>query len=262
VLVQADVGFSFKCSKEQGAVLILGDDVDVQDVLHKRAFARYVHENHAAWLAFAKRVHERGITLNDLVLATGCYKIFAWACAAFSGSSIERGFNFHVGQAAVGQGGMSIWGSWVNCQSIDAHAGPPTPVPHPVPPVESPKCVDDGAESSNHESHGTMTEDATMGRSPIIHFYVFLAFVLHRTFHHVFPFILARGKYDAIRGSQSHPIVGLPDQGTTNVKEGGSCPGQRSNQGVQYDGPEWDRGDREASTKASGNASDLSVPPL
>jgi hypothetical protein len=118
-------GFTFECTKEQGAALILREDAHRTDALQKTTFIRYVLENHSKWLEFANDVHERGITADQLVMVTGCDKTSEWASAVFSAASKQVGVEFHVG--SIAQGGVSVWGSWNHCQSVEAHSGPSNP---------------------------------------------------------------------------------------------------------------------------------------
>ncbi|KAF8466771.1 hypothetical protein JB92DRAFT_2773813, partial [Gautieria morchelliformis] len=80
--VQPFGGFSFQCTKETGAALIIGEDAERRNALEKHIFIRYVLENHHVWLKFANDVHNRGINLDELILVTGCDRTSAWASAA------------------------------------------------------------------------------------------------------------------------------------------------------------------------------------
>ncbi|KAF8516249.1 hypothetical protein JB92DRAFT_2272739 [Gautieria morchelliformis] len=123
-MVQSGGGFTFECTKEQGAALILRQDARRTDALRKTNFTRYVLENHSKWLKFANDVHERGISADQLLMVTGCDKTSQWACAAFLASSNQIGVEFRVGNVGVAQGGVSVWGSWNHCQFVEAHSGP------------------------------------------------------------------------------------------------------------------------------------------
>ena len=105
-------------------MLILGEDADHSNALQKQQFIDYVLENHSMWLKFANDVHEHGVSLDQLLLVTGCDRMSAWACTAFSASSNNLGLEFQVGNVGVAQGGISVWGSWNDFQSVHVHSGP------------------------------------------------------------------------------------------------------------------------------------------
>ncbi|KAF8516244.1 hypothetical protein JB92DRAFT_2272784 [Gautieria morchelliformis] len=123
-------GFTFECTKEQGAALILREDAHRTNALQKTTFTRYVRENHSKWLKLANNVHERGISADQLLMVTGCDKTSEWACAAFLASSSQIGLEFQIGNVGVAQGGVSVWGSWNHCQSVEVHSGPSSRVKH------------------------------------------------------------------------------------------------------------------------------------
>jgi hypothetical protein len=67
-------GFTFECTKEQGAALILREDAHRTNALQQTTVIRYALENHSKWLEFTNIVNERGITADQLVMVTGCDK--------------------------------------------------------------------------------------------------------------------------------------------------------------------------------------------
>ena len=116
--------YSFKSSKQEGAILVPGDDIDSEDALETSEFIRYIRKNSASWLKFASK-NNRPIRLVDLVLVTGWHKTSSWACAAFSRCSSEINLEFNIGLAGTTSGG--VWGTWSKTLSpgVWGHSGPP-----------------------------------------------------------------------------------------------------------------------------------------
>lgn len=115
--------YTFTTSKQEGAILIPGGDIEVADVLEDHAYIRYMVENAASWLEFATKKNNRNIRLIDLVLVTGWDKTTSWACVAFSQRSREMNLTFDIGAGTM-QGGA--WGRWSNIvfPGVYAHSGP------------------------------------------------------------------------------------------------------------------------------------------
>ena len=105
-------------------MLILREDVDHSNALQKQRFIDYVLENHGMWLKFANDIHKCKVSLDQLLLVTGCDRMSAWACAAFSASLNNLGLEFQVINIGVPQGGILVWGSWNNFQSVHVHSSP------------------------------------------------------------------------------------------------------------------------------------------
>ena len=120
----AEAQYTFTSSKQEGAILVPGGNIDTADVLEHSRYIRYIRENFASWLEFSNKRHNRGIRLIDLVLVTGWHKTASWACAAFSQCSREINLTFNVGVGTT-QGG--VWGKWSDIVSpgVWGHSGPP-----------------------------------------------------------------------------------------------------------------------------------------
>jgi len=65
---------SFDCSETRGAVLLLGTEAVRKDALTTNRYRAYIVKHHTAWLEFARTVKGRDISLEDLILVTGCDK--------------------------------------------------------------------------------------------------------------------------------------------------------------------------------------------
>ena len=121
--MSAEAQYTFTSSKQEGAILIPGGEIDTADVLEHSRYIRYIWENFASWLEFANKRHHCNICLIDLVLVTGYHKTASWACAAFSQCSCEINLTFNVGVGTT-QGG--VWGKWSDTISpgVERHSGP------------------------------------------------------------------------------------------------------------------------------------------
>ena len=83
-VTSAEAQYMFTSSKQEGAILVPGGNIDTMDALEHSRYIRYIRENSASWLEFANERHHRNLRLIDLVLITGWHKTASWACAAFS----------------------------------------------------------------------------------------------------------------------------------------------------------------------------------
>ena len=123
-LAQPGCGFSFECSHQQGAVLIMGDVSYRQDVLDKQRFADYILKHHRSWLTFANDLGRGHLSLSQLILVTGCDKTSQWACAVWSEKTKSAKLSFVAGAAGIAEGSATLWGRWASSQIVDEHVGP------------------------------------------------------------------------------------------------------------------------------------------
>ena len=133
-------GFSFECSQQQGAILIMGDVAYRQDILEKKRFADYMIKHHRSWASFTNNRLERGVSPSDLILVTGCDLTSEWACAAWCEKTNSGRLNFVVGVPGVVEGSLSLWGRWECSQSVERNVGPQPLVP-PEPTRPSPQSA-------------------------------------------------------------------------------------------------------------------------
>ena len=141
-VTSADGQYTFTSSKQEGAILVPGGNIDTADAVERSKYTRYIRENSASWLEFANERHHRDLRLIDLVLVTGWHKTASWGCAAFSQCSREINLTFNVG-AGTTQGG--VWGKWSDIVSpgVWGHSGPPREDGQPRPQSDkSPTNVD------------------------------------------------------------------------------------------------------------------------
>ncbi|KIJ47556.1 hypothetical protein M422DRAFT_778134 [Sphaerobolus stellatus SS14] len=84
----AKVQFNFSCSKEKGALLVLGDNADQHDVINNNYFRDALRDNHKAWLSIAQS-EDDSISLGDIILVTGHDKTSQWFNAVLNKGSSE-----------------------------------------------------------------------------------------------------------------------------------------------------------------------------
>ena len=89
-------GLSFRCSRQQGAVLAMPNEALSQDALNRRIYRNYMIENCERWLAFSE---QRGLDLRieDIVLVTGCDLTATWTVAAFTNSECDTSIQLQMG---------------------------------------------------------------------------------------------------------------------------------------------------------------------
>jgi hypothetical protein len=124
-IVQSGGHISFECSRQQGALLLLGDNAICHDVVRrKRAFLNYIGKYHHTWVTFS---HEYGIRAylcaniyisaqirsnivnpNELVLVTSYAKTPAWACGVFREESTSASLSLVARAPGVVGGRMSL----------------------------------------------------------------------------------------------------------------------------------------------------------
>jgi hypothetical protein len=120
-------GFSFSCSREEGALLLpraKTDRVALEDTTYLR---RYIKQNYDHWCAFAiEEGWEHEVSQSLITMAYGCDKGSAWATAAFTSKSTGGSLHFSIsplpGLAPSGQ----LQGSWtkVTESSVTCGLGP------------------------------------------------------------------------------------------------------------------------------------------
>src|ERR1700729_2062421 len=106
---RAGGGFSFECSHQQGALLIMGNVAYREDASNQKQFAEYIIKHYRSWLDFADALG-RDLSLSDLILVDGCDKTSEWACAAWSEKTSNMMLNFVAGAPGIVEGSACLWG--------------------------------------------------------------------------------------------------------------------------------------------------------
>ncbi|OBZ65404.1 Vegetative incompatibility protein HET-E-1 [Grifola frondosa] len=86
-IVSTGAGFTYTCTDEQGALLLLKRPGDRSLVHKSRSFMSYMRRNHASWHRFATDTCDVDLQKDEIIFVNGCVKSAEWAVAAF----IERG---------------------------------------------------------------------------------------------------------------------------------------------------------------------------
>ncbi|KAL1943450.1 hypothetical protein VTO73DRAFT_4525 [Trametes versicolor] len=106
--VSGGVNFTFNCSGNSGALLILNPCGMGHDILSTGAVKDYIDANFDRWLSFAN--HTMGLDLreDDIRFVTGTTKTSQWALAAFRGSYKHKQGAFTGNLAGVGAASFSM----------------------------------------------------------------------------------------------------------------------------------------------------------
>ncbi|TFK49030.1 hypothetical protein OE88DRAFT_456372 [Heliocybe sulcata] len=123
--------FSFACSRELGAALVLLDQAYRSDVLSTELFEEYFLANYESWLAFARHL-KRGISLDDLILVTGRDVTRGWAMAVFSQAETKGKGGIGIDTALGVSATFGMEFGWKTEGIVHSHSGP-QPVEPPSP---------------------------------------------------------------------------------------------------------------------------------
>ncbi|KAF8501366.1 hypothetical protein JB92DRAFT_2975718 [Gautieria morchelliformis] len=115
--ISASGPLSFTSSKQEGAILLYKDVMEIRDAAETLKYIRYIQKHCASWVQFIGRPD---IRIFDLVLVTGWHKTSSWACVTFHDCSSAVHFEFRPGEGTYAQGEWSISTS----SGAVAHAGP------------------------------------------------------------------------------------------------------------------------------------------
>lgn len=119
-----DLALRFKCTKEQGAVLILKDDARKEAIHPNKTFVDYIRAHHESWYNFAQSVMELDIAREDIVLVRGWVKTSEWAVAAFTERGQSHEISFHGQLGHLAQAGLSLSMTESNMMSVETRSGP------------------------------------------------------------------------------------------------------------------------------------------
>ncbi|KAJ7592792.1 hypothetical protein C8J56DRAFT_482928 [Mycena floridula] len=120
----AAIGFEFRVSSAEGAILMLPEGASRTDLVNKVMFARACAKHGMAWLHYATEVRGRMIPDDSLYLVTGCDKTRSWGVAAFSDISRSGGVDLKLLAAGASGVGGSVAYSWHKPNSVAARSGP------------------------------------------------------------------------------------------------------------------------------------------
>ena len=119
----AGASYKFSCSKNQGAIVVLGDHGTRSIVRKNKAFEKYMESHQDSWYQFALSL-DHDIDRDDLVLVSGWVKTSQWALAACTNYGRAHEVTLDASVAGVASAKFEI----KLCQdvemSVDQRSGP------------------------------------------------------------------------------------------------------------------------------------------
>lgn len=123
-MAPAGAGFRFACESGSGAVLILKDDMQREDLIKGKQINDYIRAHVESWYNFAETLDLADeLRQQDLMLVTGRSTTTQWAVAAFTQKKKECAIEFHTGYGGAGAH-FALAGSWANANSAEHRFGP------------------------------------------------------------------------------------------------------------------------------------------
>ncbi|PSR75640.1 hypothetical protein PHLCEN_2v8931 [Hermanssonia centrifuga] len=81
------VGYSFTCSDEEGAMLLLKSSARSDSLCPNEVLSQYMKKHHQDWYELAKSRYHWSCKPEDIILVNGWIKISQWTVAAFKNNS-------------------------------------------------------------------------------------------------------------------------------------------------------------------------------
>ncbi|CAL1716217.1 unnamed protein product [Somion occarium] len=111
----AAVFYSFQTTTTEGAALLTRHKTHRSDAEQLGRFQKYIRKHYKSWLRFANSQLEYAITVDDLLLVTGCDMTKDYSMLAFTENQQLIGFDFRLRAGSAMSVGASTWASW-ECQ--------------------------------------------------------------------------------------------------------------------------------------------------
>ena len=121
-------GFRFKCSSNEGALLVLPDGASRKNLIPLKAFREYAIVQTPAWYDFVTNQLNRIITNGSLYLVTGVDKARSWGVASYSNIPGERHILLRPSDANDTSAPATRHYAWERSGQVAARAGPRRPV--------------------------------------------------------------------------------------------------------------------------------------
>ncbi|KAH9839021.1 uncharacterized protein C8Q71DRAFT_747171 [Rhodofomes roseus] len=122
-----NLGLRFRCTNEQGAVLVLPTKKAIgEQLLPNSLIPKYMGRNHAYWYEFATERAQLDLKQEDIILISGWIKTARWAVAAFVEGGREVELSFGAGQASLADASFSVTTTQGVSRSWHQHSGPDT----------------------------------------------------------------------------------------------------------------------------------------
>ena len=123
-------GFRFKCSSNEGALLVLPDGASRKNLIPLNAFREYAIVQTPAWYNFVTHQLNRIISNGSLYLVTGVDKARSWGVASYSNIPGERHILLRPSDANDISAPATRHYAWERSGQVAARAGPRRPVRH------------------------------------------------------------------------------------------------------------------------------------
>lgn len=112
----------YECQEETGAMLILREQAESEEVIHNNTWVRYMKQHHSKWCEFARR-KELIVNESDIILVRGWVKTGGWTTAAFMHKGISMEFSFEASTMFGTKAGISITRSISHGHSVETNSG-------------------------------------------------------------------------------------------------------------------------------------------
>ncbi|KAH9932551.1 uncharacterized protein B0H18DRAFT_871263 [Fomitopsis serialis] len=121
----ANLGLHFRCTDNQGAVLVLPTKTAAGvQLLPNSLVPKFIGRNHAYWYEFATEKAQLDLKQQDIILVSGWVKTARWAVAAFVDGGREVEVSFRAGQATLADASFSLTATQSTSRSWHQHSGP------------------------------------------------------------------------------------------------------------------------------------------
>ncbi|KAM5536971.1 hypothetical protein V8D89_009300 [Ganoderma adspersum] len=162
-LASAGGSFSFKCSDNQGALLMFSPAAYSTEIKSKRHIVNYMREHFTSWVQFSEKY---GLDLkeHDILFVCGTTKTARWAVTAFKGNYKKKEGVISADIGSAGELNMSVSISNQSLPQTHRKVGPSRPAPANVPLLTAPDSGESSAEAAGPAEEPT-------DQSIFIHYY-------------------------------------------------------------------------------------------
>ncbi|KAI1791429.1 hypothetical protein LXA43DRAFT_865431, partial [Ganoderma leucocontextum] len=131
-VASAGASFSFKCTDNQGAVLMFSPAAYLTEIMSKHHVINYMREHFPRWMEFSDK-YGLGLKDHDLFFVCGMTKTARWAVAAFQGDFRRKEGTFFADLGSGGGLNMSVSISNQSLPQTHRKVGPRRPAAANVP---------------------------------------------------------------------------------------------------------------------------------
>ncbi|KAI0754004.1 hypothetical protein C8Q80DRAFT_1116859 [Daedaleopsis nitida] len=114
----------FKCSNEQGAMLVLKHNATCEALHPCKDLKRYIAHNHNHWYRFAQDVYRLDIPQHNILFVSGWVKTAEWALTAVTHRAREGEIVFGGGFGPLVKAAFSVGGAQDTSISVEHRCGP------------------------------------------------------------------------------------------------------------------------------------------